>query len=166
MGRLVYALAFVAVAVSAAVIVATSADLPPMVASHFGTGGVVKGTMPRDDYRVLMLTLAVVMPAAILLALAVLPRILPGVVNVPNARAWLASPQREATLATLGLRGALFAILLTAFICAVHLTIVRANVATPARLDAAMLGVIVGAFMLAVAAWVLALVLRFRKPPP
>ena len=32
MGRLVYALAFVAVAVSAAVIVATSADLPPMVA--------------------------------------------------------------------------------------------------------------------------------------
>jgi len=48
----------------------------------------------------------------------------------------------------------------------VHLMIVRANVATPARLDAAMLGVIVGAFMLAVAAWVLALVLRFRKPPP
>lgn len=165
MGRLAYALALLAIAASAAVIATTSADLPPLVASHFAAGGAASGSMPRADYRVLMLTLSVVMPAAIMLALAVLPRVAPRLVNVPNARAWFAPPHRDATLATLAVRGAIAAILLTAFICAVHLLVVRANAVVPARLDADALGGVVGAFMLAIAAWAIALIVRFRKPP-
>ena len=147
MGRLAYALALLAIAASAAVIATTSADLPPLVASHFAAGGAASGSMPRADYRVLMLTLSVVMPAAIILALAVLPRVAPRLVNVPNARAWFAPPHRAA------------------FICAVHLLVVRANAVVPARLDADALGGVVGAFMLAIAAWAIALIVRFRKPP-
>jgi hypothetical protein len=121
--------------------------------------------MPRDDYRWLMLTLAVVMPAAIALALAILPRFSPRLVNVPNVRAWLLAPHREQTLATLGSRGAICAILLTAFVCATHLLVLRANASTPARLDATALAAVVGVFLFAMALWVIALLLRFRKPP-
>ena len=75
--------------------------------------------------------LAVAMPLGIVAALALLPRLAPSLVNVPNARAWLAPPHRDETLATLGMRGAVCAILVTAFICAVHLLIVRANATSP-----------------------------------
>jgi hypothetical protein len=165
MGRLAYALALLAIAVSAAVIVTTSADLPPMVASHFAAGGRASGSMPRDDYRLLMLALAVLMPATIMLSLAALPRVAPALVNVPNARVWLTPPHRETTLASLAARGAIAGILLTVFICAVHLLVVRANALTPAHIDADALGGVVGAFMLAIAAWAVALIVRFRKPP-
>lgn len=165
MARLFYAFALLAVAVSAAVILTTSADLPMRVASHFNAAGDGSGFMSLDEYRRLMLALAVAMPLGIVAALGLLPRVAPGLVNVPNARAWLSPPYRDETLATLGMRGALCAILITAFICAVHLLIVRANAQAPVHLDATALGVVVGAFVLAIAAWVIALILRFRKPP-
>ncbi len=165
MERLFYALALLAVGVSAAIILTTSADLPMRVASHFNAAGDGSGFMPLDEYRRLMLALAVAMPLGVLAALGLLSRLAPGLVNLPNARAWLAPAHREATLATLGIRGALCAILITAFICAVHLLIVRANAKSPVHLDATALGIVVGAFMLAIAAWTIALILRFRKPP-
>ncbi|MEO6748221.1 MAG: hypothetical protein ABI294_01380 [Casimicrobiaceae bacterium] len=165
MGRLLYALAIVTLGVSAAVIVVTSAALPASVASHFGAQGYASGYMPRDDYRLLMLGLAVLLPLGIVLSLALLPRVSPSLVNVPNIRAWLVPPHRADTLATLGARGALFAIMLSAFICATHLLVVRANAQLPPRLDAGALGSILGVFMLGVALWVIALLLHFRRPP-
>ena len=61
--------------------------------------------------------------------------------------------------------GALFAIMLSAFICATHLLVVRANAQLPPQLDAGALGSILGVFMLGVALWVIALLLHFRRPP-
>jgi hypothetical protein len=165
MQRMLYALAFLAVLASAAAIAVTSADLPAMVASHFGAGGNVNGTMARDEYLRLMLALAVLVPAAIVLSFAWLPRVAPCLVNLPNRRMWLMPSHRDATLATLAVRGAVGAILVTTFICVAHMLVVRANQATPAQLDSTALGVVVGAFMLAMAAWVVELLLRFRRPP-
>jgi len=165
MGRLLYALAAVTLGVSATVIVVTSAALPASVASHFAAQGYASGYLPRDDYRLLMLGLGVLLPLGILLSLIVLPRVSPALVHVPNIRAWLVPPHRADTQATLGARGALFAIMLSVFICATHLLVVRANAQVPPRLDAGALGSILGVFMLGVALWVIALLLHFRRPP-
>jgi len=165
MDRLFYAAAIVAVVASAALVVVTGADLPPMVASHFNAAGDASGFMPRADFQLLMLALAVAIPAALLLSLGALPRIAPALVNVPNLRAWLASSRREEALAALGVQGAVGAIIVTAFIAAVQLLVVAANAHVPARLDAARLGVVVGAFVAALAVWVVAMIIRFRRPP-
>ena len=165
MQRFFHALAFLAVLASAALIAVTSAGLPALVASHFGTGGSVNGTMPRDEYLRLMLALAVLIPAAIVLSFAWLPRVAPGLVNLPNSRLWLMPAHRHATLAALAARGAVGAILVTTFISAVQMLVVRANQVTPVHLDSTALGMVVGAFMLAMAAWVVEMLVRFRKPP-
>ncbi|MEO6929895.1 MAG: hypothetical protein ABI190_12095 [Casimicrobiaceae bacterium] len=165
MGRLVCALAVIAIGLSAAIIVTTCVTLPPMVASHFAAGGAVSGYLPLDDYRALMLMLCVLPPAVILFSMTVGPRVFPGSINVPNVRAWLAPPYRDETLDALATRGALLAIVATLFIAGVHLLIVRANALSPPRLDAGALGLTVGAFVLAIVIWVVALLARFRRPP-
>ncbi len=165
MGRLLYALALIVIGASAAVIVTTSAALPPNVASHFGAGGAVNGYLSRDDYRLLMLGLATLMPVVVFIVVGVAPHVSPAMVNVPNLRAWLTPPYREDTLASLGARAAVFAIMLSAFICAVHLLVLRANAEAPPRLDAAALGMLLAVFLGATALWTIALLLRFRRPP-
>ena len=49
---------------AAAFVWLTSADLPPVVASHFGPGGIADSFMGRGTYRVLMLALVIVVPFA------------------------------------------------------------------------------------------------------
>lgn len=165
MGRLACALAVIAIGLSAVIIVATSVTLPSMVASHFAAGGAASGYLSLDDYRMLMLMLCVLLPAVILFSMTLVPRVLPGLINVPNVRAWLAPPHRDETLDVLATRGALLAIVMTLFIAAVHLLIVRANALSPPRLDAGALGLTVGALVLAIVIWVVALLARFRRPP-
>ncbi|HXU53305.1 MAG TPA: DUF1648 domain-containing protein [Casimicrobiaceae bacterium] len=165
MDRLFYALAALAIAVSAIVIAATSPALPATVASHFGVGGVANGYLPRDEYELSMLALAIGIPFSITLLMATLPRALPGLVNVPNLRAWLASPRRNEALASLGAFGAVAAILFTACIAAAHLVLLRANAVSPPHLDPVALGVVLGVFGLAFLAWAIALIRRFHADP-
>jgi hypothetical protein len=165
MDRLFYALAALAIAVSAIVIAATAPALPATVASHFGAGGAANGFIPRGEYEVSMLLLATGIPFSITLLMATLPRALPGLVNVPNVRAWLASPRRNEALASLGAFGAIAAILFTACIASAHLVLLRANQVSPPHLDPAALGLVLGVFGLTFLAWAIALIRRFHDAP-
>lgn len=165
MDRLFYALAALAIAVSAIVIAATTPALPATVASHFGAGGAANGFIPRAEYEVSMLALAIGIPFSIALLMGTLPRALPCAINVPNVRAWLASPRRNEALASLGAYGAVAAILFTACIAAAHLVLLRANSVAPPHLDPVALGVVLGVFGLAFLAWAIALIVRFRGAP-
>lgn len=165
MDRLFYALAALAIAVSAIVIATTSPALPAVVASHFGAGGVANGYLPRAEYEVSMLALATGIPVSIALLMAALPRALPGLVNVPNVRVWLASPRRDEALASLGAFGAVAATLFTACIAAAHLVLLRANAVSPPHLDPVALGTVLGVFGVAFLVWAIALIRRFHADP-
>ena len=165
MNRLFYALAAVAIVISGAVIVGTSAGLPDTVASHFGARGDANGYMSRERYEVLMLALGIGIPFSIAVLMAALPRAAPCLVNVPELRAWLASPRRDEALSVLGAYGAVAAILVTACIAGAHLVVLRANEVAPAHRDPGVCGVFVVAVGLAMAIWVITLIRRFRGGP-
>lgn len=165
MDRLWYALAALAIAVSAIVIATTSPQLPATVASHFAAGGRADGFTSRAEYEISMLAVAIGIPFSITLLMATLPRAAPSLVNVPNIGAWLASPHREEAFATLGAFGAVAAILLTTCVAGAHLVLLRANQVSPPHLDPAALGLLLGVFGLAFLVWAIALIRRFRGAP-
>ncbi len=143
---------------------ASSAALPPMVASHFGPSGAATGFMARGDYVRVMLVLVTVLP----ISLGLVPGLLltlPGVrINVPNRDHWLAPPQREATISYLRRRIAAFGALLTLFLTYVHWLLLRANLATPPALANARLIGAVMLFTAAIALSIAALMRHFRRP--
>jgi DNA-binding XRE family transcriptional regulator len=69
--------------------------LPPVVASHFGAAGDANSTMPRDQFVALMAVMLGALPSLMLWGFTRALR--RGKVNIPNARFWLAEPQRGAT---------------------------------------------------------------------
>ena len=145
---------------------ASSAGLPERVASHFAADGTPNGYMSRAEYRGFILWFGLGVPSAVAAAIAVLPYLLPGSLNLPNRDYWLA-PQRSAqSQAFLSRHGLWLGCLLLLFMCAVHAMVVAANApATGApRLGGLPLGMVLGAFGLGLAAWALALMLRFRRP--
>ena len=150
---------------AAAFIIATTGSLPERVASHFGAGGAANGFMPQSGYRQFMLVFAVGVPLAVVLLISGLPRLFPGLVNIPNRDYWLAPDQREASLDFLVRHGYLFGCLLVIFICVVHGLVLLANTHSPPRLAN---GPFIGAllvFLVAMGFWIGALVLRFRQVP-
>jgi hypothetical protein len=166
MDRLIYGLGFVVLVGCAAVIIASAAGMPPMVASHFDASGRGGSFMPRADYELLMLGLGVGLPLLLAFVLAVAPSVTPGVLNVPNAKAWLSGPHQAEARRTLAVRGAVMAIFLACFITAVHLLVVTANRARPAQLDGTYFVTALALFMLGMAWWTIALMLYFRRGPP
>ncbi|HTS22797.1 MAG TPA: DUF1648 domain-containing protein [Casimicrobiaceae bacterium] len=156
---------FLLVDLAAAIfIVATSESLPARVASHFAAGGQANGWMPRGGYVGFMLAMAVVVPWLLVLLLSWLPRRFAGAVNLPHRGYWLDPERREATLASLGAFAAGFGCVLALLIAGVHRAIVLANGRTPPALDAAELGALLAGSAVALAAWLVAWYLRFRRP--
>jgi len=147
----------------AVLIAATTGRLPPQVASHFGAAGTPNGWMDRGAYLAFMLGFAVAMPLAVVLPLSVLSRRHVDRINLPHRDYWLAPPRREATLRYLGAHACLLGALLVALVVGVHFTLLEANAAQPPRLPGPLFGTLVALFPVAMAAWVLTLVLHFRR---
>jgi uncharacterized membrane protein len=151
------------VAVSA-FIVTTSAELPERVASHFARGGQANGWMPRDAYLGFILLAASGVPLVLVFALAWLPRVFPRAVNLPNRAYWFEPERRDATLATLSAFAWAFGCVLTLLVAGLHWAVVQANALTPPVLAASTVNTLLVAFVLAIACWILAWALRFRRP--
>jgi uncharacterized membrane protein len=151
------------VAVSA-FIVTTSAGLPERVASHFARGGQANSWMPRDAYLAFILFAAIGVPLVLVVALAWLPRVFPRTVNLPNRAYWFEPERREATLATLSAFAWAFGCVLTLLVAGLHWAVVQANASTPPALAESTVDALLAAFVLAIGCWVLAWVLRFRRP--
>ena len=152
-------------AAAAAFVWVTSGDLPPVVASHFGPGGVANGFMARGAYTALMLALVVAVPALVAwstLLLGVLPTKL---INLPHRQYWLAPQRRAATLEALTALSLRFAFVLVVFLCFVHWLVVRANAVRPATLPETQLFVGLAVFAMATLLWLFILFRRFGRLP-
>jgi hypothetical protein len=149
-------------ATAAVLIVTTSSALPPRVASHFAAGGVPNGWQSLESYRATMLTLAIALPVAVVVAAGWLPRRFPRLINLPFRDYWLAPERREATFAALtGFALAIGALVVT-FIVALHLVIVAANASMPPRFADGPFWLLTGTFTATIAALVIAYHRRFR----
>jgi hypothetical protein len=133
------------------------------VASHFDASGTPNAFMARDTYEHFMLAMSVGFPMALVAFLSLVFSFARNI-RVPNGDYWL-SPERNAdTRAFLIGRAAWFGALLCVMMCFVHRLELNANASVPPHLSgtqaiAALLG-----FLLITAAWVVALMMAFRRP--
>jgi hypothetical protein len=163
MQRIAYLVLAVTMIAAAVVINATVANLPPEVASHFGTQGRANGFMTRGFYRVFMLAFAICLPLLLVAVMAWLPRV-SGSINIPNRDYWLAPAQREATLSTLATFACALGVAIVMFITGLHLLIIDANAggASP-RLPMGPFFTLIGVFLAAIFGFIAAMLVRFRK---
>jgi len=163
MDRIAAWLAAGLIACSAALVLATTAGLPPLVASHFAADGRANGWMSREAYAWMMALMSLVTPYAVWGAAAWLPRRWPRLVNLPFRDYWLAPERREATLARLGRMGLGMGLLSAALIAGIHVEVVLANRRVPPAAGDGMLWVL-GPFVVAIVALVVWTAWRFRLP--
>lgn len=143
----------------------TSGDLPPVVASHFGSGGAANGSMGKGTYTAFMLAVVVAVPALIGFS-GQLVRVFPlQLINLPNKQYWLAPQRRAATLESLSSLSVPLALALVVFLCFVHWLVVQANAVQPARLSETSLFVGLAVFGVATVLWLVVLFRRFGRVP-
>jgi uncharacterized membrane protein len=162
--RLSLVLFFTLLVACVAFIVGTFEQLPPRVASHFGVGGESNAWMRRESYLFFILGVATLLPLFLVASLAWLPRCTSRNIKVPNREYWLAPARRGETLAALGAFGGWLGCLLTAFVAALHYTILEANTGVPPHMPGPLLWTVLGAFIAATLAWQALFSLRFRAP--
>ena len=159
------ALLAVLIATVATVIAATSASLPATVGANFTRGGRVISFQPRETYRTMMLLFALLAPVATYALAGWVPRLVSGLLHIPNRDVWLAPERRAATLDWIERHAAVTAAVVALFILALHLITSRANRLQPPRFEAWAWGSISAAWILFVIASAVAYQLRFRRRP-
>lgn len=148
--------------VGVVIVLATSATLPPVVATHFGWGGRANGFMSREAYQVFYCGLLAFMTLVIHASFAWLPGRIPSLVNLPNRDHWLEPAREEQTLATLRSFGAAMTLLILAFLVGVHLLVVEAHSRTPPTLDEPVFLTALGGFVMLLVGLLIAMMARFR----
>jgi len=142
----------------------TSERLPAVVATHFGPTGEPNGYMTHSLYLRFMLAFVVLLPWLVNFALERILSSPNARINLPNSEHWLSDGQRSQTIDFLLLHMRYFGLLLVVFLCGVHWLVVSANAVVPPALDNTRFGVFLGAYLLAVIVWIIALRRRFRRP--
>jgi hypothetical protein len=155
---------FLILATAVAVILNTSAQLPEIVAVHFGADNLANGRMSRDAYIHFTMMLTVGLPLLIGGSMAWLPRIAPQSLNIPNRDYWLAPERQEETLGFLGRHGYRLGMLLIGLFTAMHFVIIQANSVMPAQLPASRFMTILGIFLAGNVLWAVGLMHHFRRP--
>lgn len=158
--RLLFLLVLIVVPV---VVYATSSSLPARVATHFGPGGVANGFMSHGGYLAFMLAMSTLLPLFVVAMTGFVPRVAISQIKIANREHWLSPARREETLEWLMGHACLLGIVISLFLAGIHLLTVRANALSPARLDETLFFVLLGAFLVLLAAWMVAMALRFRR---
>jgi len=135
MQRFAWGIFAAAIALAAAVILATQGQLPATVATHYARGGLPNQWMPHDLYTLLMVVLAVGAPLAIVAATSWLPRVAPRLLKLEQCKRWADPAARPAILASTATFGMITAALVAGFVAALHLLVVEAHGRAPVRLD-------------------------------
>jgi hypothetical protein len=147
-------------------LVATSNALPPVVASHFGLGGVANGFMTRAAYMAIMAGVMIIVPLLLPAAFVLMRYAPPSMINLPNREFWLAPERNEATFNYLSGHGGWFGCSTLIFLAFVHYLVVEANEGQPPRLAENSLWVGLALFMLTTLAWSVSLIAHFRRILP
>jgi hypothetical protein len=153
-----------AVAVAAAVILATQGQLPATVAMHYAKGGLPNGWMPHDLYVAVMVALAVGAPLAVAAATGWLPRVAPSLLKLDRCKRWADPAARPAILASTANFGALTGVLVAVFVAALHLLVVDAHAHEPVRLDDAWFITLAVTFLVAMTIACALHAIRTRRP--
>lgn len=143
----------------------SSADLPPVVASHFGPSGAPNGFMAKSTYTVFMVALVIAVPALIALSGQLVRMLPPQWINLPHREYWLAPPRRAATIDALSAMSLPLAMGLVVFLCLVHELVVKANAVQPARLPETPLFLGLATFGVATLFWLFVFIRRFGRAP-
>ncbi len=155
----------VAITTSLGLVLSTMGGLPDPVATQFGAGGAPVSFMSRTGYVAFILGFVTILPIFMVAMVGYLPRLMPGAVNVPHRDYWMAPARRAATIDFLTTQGYWLAALMSAFLGGLHWLTAQANAATPPGLSNAGLKGVTFTFLAALAAWMAALFVRFRRPP-
>lgn len=158
-------LLLVGLALAALFVWRTSERLPAVVATHFGPAGVPNGYMTHSFYLRFMLAFVLLLPWLLNFALERILASPSARINLPNREHWLSEAQRSQTIGFLLRHMRYFGLLLALFLCGVHWLVVSANAVVPPMLDNTRFGIFLGAYLLAMVAWIVALRRRFRRPP-
>ncbi len=159
--RLLFVLVLI---VAPAVIYATSGGLPDPVASHFGSGGLANGWMPRHGYYWFISLFVIVMPTLVVAITGYAPQGW----RRRNLFSMRASSTSDATPdpaidAWRRTHAYWLGIAMVVFLSAVHLFVVDANLRRPAQLAEPAFLVALGAFLAVVILWSIILTRRMRR---
>jgi uncharacterized membrane protein len=138
-------------------------SLPLLVASHFDSNGDPNAYLPRRSYTILMLSLSVALPLAIV-AILTAAYSKGRDMKLPNRDYWLA-PERIAQTRTLLVNhGVWFGTTLTALVCFVQWLELDAHRTVPPHLSNQLFAGGLAAFLLITLGWIFILLRTFRLP--
>ncbi len=148
-------------------LVATVAEFPDHVATHFGWAGQADAWMTPEGYLTWMIAFGIVFPVIVTAMVALLPRAWPGLafVNLPNRDHWFAPERRAESLAYLGRHACWLGCLMVLMTAGVHALILRAHDATPPTLPLAPFVALLVGFLFGVGAWIFVLYRHFHRRP-
>ncbi len=152
-------------AAAAAFIWATSRQLPPLVASHFGAGGIANGFVLHRRYVFAVLFLSIAPALAIVLPMNFALGNPNARINLPNRDYWLAPERRAATVEVIRTQMLRFGTALIVFFCYVHWLVVEANRQSPPRIPGPAFVSAVVVFVGFLIVWTAIYYTHFRKPP-
>jgi hypothetical protein len=163
--NLVPVLALALLSVGYVALVAGSAPwLPERVAIHFGPGGMANHWTDRSQ-TIWFFEILTAVPA-IFAGLAVVMRWLPaGAFNLPHRDYWLAPERRAQTVAVISRQLIWMGCLVVLFLAGVYGLTIQANHVSPPHLPMDLFWALTGGFLAGVAAWSIAFIRHFTKPP-
>jgi uncharacterized membrane protein len=161
--RVTWAVFIALLAIAIIFVMTTVSELPPRVASHFDAAGQANAFMSRSGYTRFVLCLVLGLP---LVMVAILTAVYSRATDLklPNRDYWLAPQRIDRTRAFLVAHGVWFGSLLVVLACFVHWLELAANRVRPPHLSNSMFAAVMIAFLLATAAWIIALMVAFRRP--
>lgn len=140
------------------------ADLPPMVASHFGANGKPDGWMSRGGFAWFSLLPLFVVLIVTFVAPVMVAKLPPSRVNFPNKDYWLAPERKEEAIGRFAARMEWFGVVLLAFIAFVYELVFEANAARRGLANGPFLIALV-AFLLFALVWIVSMYRAFALPP-
>jgi uncharacterized membrane protein len=140
-----------------------AATMPPVLATHFGSGGAPNGWQTQSQFfrlEVVMLGICLLLAFGIPRLIGALPISL---VNVPNKEYWLAPERREETRAFFKAQFAWFGCGFLGFLLVVNQLVFDANQTSPRQLNSTAFVTAMIVFLAFVGIWTVRLIVRFSK---
>ncbi len=138
--------------------------LPADMASHFDGAGQPNDWMPKESLFAILAMVQIGVPLLLALVSIAQRRVSPSLINLPNRDYWLAPERKDEAMRRLG--GALewVAAVVAAFMAGALELVLRANLRS-SRLETAAFALMLGMFLLAIAATIAGIYRAFRAPP-
>lgn len=140
--------------------------LPERVASHFNAAGQADGWSAKNNFLVMNLAFVVGMALLFLGLTALLPKMPPDWVNLPNKDYWLAPERRDATLTAISGQMEWLAAATVALLLGITQLTIQANLRAAATLMEGAFWLLFGSYMAFMIAWLVWLLRKWYAKIP